>query len=365
LYQDQGSDVMLGSLYLNKKNGFPYLSFILILSCLLVSIPTYFNNELYYVFGGSTEPSYIWQYLSFNLEHGSYISETTGYGLTLLVHLFSNLSIILLFGVITENTLGGKRFIVLSLSALVVHIISRFLTHSFGGNGVSGIAYSYLSFFPYIVFLLFKKKRVKMIKSYSIYIISIIFFGICIFGIFFVGRFSGTYHLMAIITGGICTFFWRDYIIRRINYIFMDSDIDKKTPVSFKKVFFIIPLLIICILIFFFTGNLTAHNSQMKILNIAPKPGSITNINQNNRMITIMFSEPVGQILNQRFSSISDNNNYPRVQNETIIDDNEVVMKFSRDFLTDESIIIELNRIFDVNERPYKGRIILEYKGDQ
>lgn len=83
--------VMVSALLFNKKSGIPYISLLLALSCLLVSVPTYFYPELYDVFGGEKLIYYPWQIVTHNLQHGSYMGS-----LPLPLHLICNLIVIMM-----------------------------------------------------------------------------------------------------------------------------------------------------------------------------------------------------------------------------------------------------------------------------
>lgn len=98
---------MVSDILYKKKLGIPYLTLILAISCILVSVPTYFYPELYDVFGWEKPIYYPWQVVTHHLQHGSYMGL-----LPLPLHLICNLTVIMTFGVISEKVLGVKRFFI-------------------------------------------------------------------------------------------------------------------------------------------------------------------------------------------------------------------------------------------------------------
>ncbi len=60
---------MIKRLFKNSDYGFPLVSVILLVTCCIVTIPTAFQHELYYVFAMQSKPFFFWQAFSGIFEH--------------------------------------------------------------------------------------------------------------------------------------------------------------------------------------------------------------------------------------------------------------------------------------------------------
>lgn len=196
---------MISDLLYRKKLGIPYISYILIACCLVVSIPTYFFPRLYYVFGASMfgqRSAYFWQnYITSHFEHGSFFVETQiTQGVPLLLHLISNILVVGLFGSIVERLLGTLKFVLLSLIAVLSNIAASFAINSFG-NGVSGIAWSYGPIVFVIIVKFFNHDRERLLKDFMLYISMLLFFMMWVFISVRSSWTTNYYHIIATLVG--------------------------------------------------------------------------------------------------------------------------------------------------------------------
>lgn len=126
---------MISDIYYRNRRGFPILSVVFIISCLLVTIPSYANPLWYEVFGGAKDYTYIWQLFTHNLGHGHPFPT----GLPALAHLAMNILVIATCGVLSERIWGKTRFWLLTVGALALSAGGRLL--NIYGNGASTIAW--------------------------------------------------------------------------------------------------------------------------------------------------------------------------------------------------------------------------------
>lgn len=97
---------MFFELYARQKREFPILSTAFIMSCLLVTVPSYLNPMWYEVFGGMRSFNSWWQLFTHNFEHGHPYPT----GLPAPVHLLVNVTVIATCGVLSERIWEGQGF---------------------------------------------------------------------------------------------------------------------------------------------------------------------------------------------------------------------------------------------------------------
>ncbi len=135
---------MVKKIFLSKGLFFPYISLVLILSCLVVSVPAHNSAPLfaYLVPWESIYQKY--QLFTSLFVHG--VME--GFpGMSFELHLITNLVTIAFFGVFCERILGPSKIFILSLISAFTNIFVRLAQNSFG-TGVSGISWRMCPWFP-------------------------------------------------------------------------------------------------------------------------------------------------------------------------------------------------------------------------
>lgn len=164
---------MLNQIYYKKPLGIPYIMIMLILTCTIVSIPTFFDNDLYEVFASHGIPIYWWQYFTGNFEH----SIEPKY--FFWAHYLGNIFIIGLNGILIERLLGTRKIFMLTLMALLVACIQTrifFAQPGDTGAGISGVAWAYLPVAFYIWIQCIKHDKRKILKDIIFYLITFSFF---------------------------------------------------------------------------------------------------------------------------------------------------------------------------------------------
>jgi membrane associated rhomboid family serine protease len=220
---------MISDLLYRKKIGIPYISIILIISCLLVSIPTYISPRLYFIFGSSFQgytATYPWQNtVTSQFEHGTfYVESNIAQGLPLLVHLFGNIIIIGVFGSIVERVVGKRRFLILSIAAASVNYLVRAMIGSWG-NGASGIAFVYGPIVFFIIYRLYRIYGKNIFKDFFFYIYFILFLMMWI--VIPIGSewTTNLIHLTATVTGMIFLIFFKTLIDKKAEDILIKGEV--------------------------------------------------------------------------------------------------------------------------------------------
>lgn len=245
---------MITDLLYRKRLGIPYLSFLLVISCLMVSIATCFSKNLYFVFGGVDAPNYPWQNLITCLfEHGSFFVEIgIQKGLSLSRHLITNLLVVLLFGCISERVMGTKKFLILSVIAAIANDITRYTIKSYG-NGISGIVWSYAPIVLFIVVILFKRYGNRLWHDTMMYICLFLFF---MMWIVISGASEWTtnlFHFVATAIGFFFTILWKKDISYRMTELFAYNKERTMTDIRLVIASLSIPLFLSILL--FLTGS--------------------------------------------------------------------------------------------------------------
>lgn len=257
---------MLSDLYYRKKAGFPFLSAIFLVCCLIVSISTHFDPKLYSVFGNTKTPLYFWQLITPIFEHGQIQGELfhiPGYD-PLLLHLFCNFLMLLAFGVLSERVLGAKRFILLSLSALTIDCILR-IFFSMGGNGASGVIYAYTPVSLLIILRLYKTAGKELFKDWLLYIFiaGFILGWIAVTAVYASRGNTGAniVHLCATLTGFAFAYVWRKTIYARTDEALLTQS--KKRPALSDNIIYavasVIPVFLVVGLVLALGGFITSY----------------------------------------------------------------------------------------------------------
>ena len=141
---------MIKTILLNRKLPFPHISFSLLLSCLIISLPTIFNDVLYAFLGANVGLAFPWQYLTSVFSHGPEPP--------LMLHLIINLLIIVFCMALVEKLLGTWRTFLIIVFISAILIVIRFETLNFY-NGISSFIFTFTPFAFFILIMEFKNGR--------------------------------------------------------------------------------------------------------------------------------------------------------------------------------------------------------------
>lgn len=222
---------MIRKIFLSKGLYFPYISLILIISCLVVSIPSHYSAPLYahLVPWNSIYQNY--QLFTSQFVHGNMI----GFGgMSFELHLFTNLITIVFFGVFCERILGSSKILILSVISVFANIFTRLMINSFG-TGISGVSWSYIPLAVYIYFKTYKYEKRKFFSS-AVNILMLILFALAWFGVTlgnFIMRWntSNLFHLVATFAGFVFLIIWKKDIDCIFNHMIVN---EKGIATSYK-----------------------------------------------------------------------------------------------------------------------------------
>lgn len=280
---------MLKMIYRSQKYGFSLISMIFLLTCSIVTIPTYFHNELYYVFAFQSNPFYFWQAFSGIFEHSIFPSWF------LWAHFLGNMSILIIFGILIERLLGSKKMMILTLSAGIIYIAFfqiRFYGETTSGSGASGIVYAYAPLVFYILYVIVirHKNDLRGEKIYWLLVVEFIFMWGAITA---VQTWNGTniYHFVATLVGICFVFLYKSSINKEINYVMNRST--KSIHVAKEKWLYIImvmPLFVITIYAMYFTGKLNALFVEPAYIS---EHSTIDSVRNNNGIVEIKYESSI------------------------------------------------------------------------
>lgn len=193
-------------------------TYILLLICLIISVPSAFIPNYYSIFSGELPHQYWWQKMTMAFQHGA-----VGQPLAILGHLALNMTLLLTCGRMTEQLLGGRRFLVLTIGALVGFILTQWIS-GIWINGSSGIIWAYS---PFLLSIIQNGKRDQQyaIPAQQAKVLLIIMWGVVTVLMGFVPLifnpnhsllhtffFGNLFHASATAVGFVFFFLWKPYI---------------------------------------------------------------------------------------------------------------------------------------------------------
>jgi membrane associated rhomboid family serine protease len=353
-----------------KKPKFPAITFIFAATCLLVSVPTYFNAELYEIFSGEKPMFYAWQPVTNFFEHGTSISFATLVSLPL--HIAINLAMLLTFGIVCEKLLGAKWYLML---IAVSGLLSRAVGAVFEtwANGASSITWGFAPIAFYFTRSLYKRDRRSLMYDRMFYVFCFLFFFawimIAVFDILYGAYIINTYHLFATLAGTGFLLVFRKSISERIRDCYDSPAKDPgKIDILDKAAayaFMLLPALVLAIFILWFSGGLTRHISSSKIETAGPKGVSIESLNEAGE-IRITFTEPMKHEITHSGVTIDSLEGLPPLTHQLDWPDERTIrLRFSREFTKGETVSVLLWGFRDLEYRKFYGRILLEYGFDE
>ncbi len=214
---------MVKKIFLSRGLCFPYISLILIISCLIVSIPAHYNAPLYSYLVPWNSVYQNYQLFTSQFVHGNMI----GFGgMSFELHLFTNIITIVFFGAFCERILGSSKILILSVISVFANIFTRLMISSFG-TGISGVSWSYIPLAVYISFKIYKYEKEKFFLS-AINLLMLVLFALALFGVT-IGNFimgwntNNLFHLVATLLGFVFLIIWKKDIDCIFNYMIINQ----------------------------------------------------------------------------------------------------------------------------------------------
>lgn len=231
---------------IHKQKRFPVLSALLVISCLMTSIPQLFLPNVY------------------NEITGQFPNIKSIYLITLPVfshspeiffnHLIGNILVILLFGSLIEIILGSSKFSIITLFSFISTTSLNYFHSSGNGSshGISGLCFGYIVFFIFFIVILIENKKYFIFKNpiilFSMIIAVFSIIGIPIFEVVFLkqrlfNNFGQTIHLLSYSIVTPLLLLWRKEFEENIIAILNDNKIKKSNSIK------IIPIIILILIL--------------------------------------------------------------------------------------------------------------------
>lgn len=217
-----------------KSKGNYFVTTLLTITCLLVTMMTINDVVKFNMFSLCYPLEYPWQLFS-----GVFVHGTPDSPMELVVgHIGFILALLILFGLLIEKVMGSNRFSIITLiawgvQAIVFVIISITIVpegETGRGAGFSGIAFMYGIIGAYILFELFRKNRGKFFKQVLTYIYLNIFIAMLVMlNPYVAGMASFIIHMVGVLLGIILVLFNRKYLNANLDKLFQGEEMRIKS----------------------------------------------------------------------------------------------------------------------------------------
>lgn len=356
---------MLKVFIFQMRNRPPIFTIMLILGCMISTIPQFFLPNIYSDISGQV-PSLTHFYLT-------PLSSFTHSPGMLINHFIGNMMVFLFIGSITEIVIGSSRYAFISLLTFTSTTFINFL-HSEGGiagHGASGICWGYQIFFIFILIILYEIRGKSIFKDVFI-ILLLLLITFTIVGIptlevlvqnnGFFQNFGQVLHLISMIVVVPFIFLWRKDIEFNVQQI-----LERKPLHPQRNLKSLPPILLILLLLINIYGTIkvititNAHPDNV-IDYIEPSIGS--DITQIPGQIMIKFNTPVKKNSERLINtSINYETKEPPSFSSSWIDDTTMAITFSRKFQHKETLKLEYLVTMVTKEKiEFDELISIEYK---
>lgn len=346
------------------KKRVPIISVLLILSCLLSTIPQFFLPDLY--------SDITCQAATFKSYYLFTLSSFTHTPNMLITHFIGNLLVFLCFGVLTEIIIGSKRFAFITVVTFFSTTIVNYLhtTGKYVGHGASGIAWGYHIFFMLILVVLYEHKKKVLFKDiYIILLIGLMLFdiiGIPIFEVVvlkrgFFDNFGQTLHLVSMFVVVPFIFIWRRDIERNVKQFMLQEKIHYPTSLKSISIVILIILLALNAVGTFKVAAVSTEASGIISYEVIPESGAdITAIPQK---IVITFDVEIENSRRTAHSIYYNENTEPVQISDTWIDSKTLEIVFNRKFEQNERMKLKYKVSGDLKDDILlTNEVILEYQ---
>ena len=345
------------------RRRLPIISILLILSCLISTVPQFLLNSHYSEVTSQTatvESFYLFTLSSFT--HSPEI---------LPIHLLGNVLVFALFGVISEIIIGSRRFAFISILTLLSTTIVGYLhrTDIYMGHGASGIAWGYHMFYIFILIILFEHKGKRLFKDGYI-IVSFILFVFDMIGIpivevvvlkkGFLDNFGQVLHLVSMVVVVPFIFIWRDDIEANVKRLTLQEPINHS--VNHKDFIMIVFIAVVVLNIFGTYKAISLTTDEKSSITYEVSPVSNSAIENIPQKIVIRFDKEVKDSV-RTLTSINYEDNLGEVElSETWRDSKTLEIEFNRKFISSEGIKLIYSLSSELEDDILvKDDLVLEY----
>lgn len=243
------------ALLYDGKYKYKFVLFIIIISCIVVAVPSYFDMNIFELFASKSNPNYFWQYFSGTFTHMRSLTNNS----FLFIHLGLNFLMIIPLGLIIEKNAGNKVMVELLMGSwLICSILFQLLTK--GQNqtsaGASAIGYAFGPCGFYYIFKVIKDNSKNIFKQGLFYFYLFIFITMLFYLCPLITGWGSFYlHISGVIVGMLILFLNKKEI--DANYDELPVTDDKKIGLSKQYNWLaIIPVFFLAIIIMYYCGIL-------------------------------------------------------------------------------------------------------------
>lgn len=353
---------MTKSIIFQLKRRVPIVSILLMISCLISTLPQFFLNNHYSDITGQV--AHLSSFYLFTLSSFTHSPDI------LTIHLVGNLLVFLVFGVISEIIIGSRRFALISMVTFLSTTIVGYLhtTDYYVGHGASGIAWGYHIFYIFILIVLFEHQGKKLFKDpYIIASILLLIFdviGIPVMEVMvlkrgFFDNFGQVLHLVSMIVVVPFIFKWRVDIETSAKLLVSNEQIIKPTKYKSIAIIFMILLVILNVFGTYKVINLTQGDSNLSYVIEPESKSAIENIPQK---IIVKFDREIKDAV-RTLTSITYDEEIGKVEVSEIRKDAITMeIEVSRRFQSDEKIKLNYEIIYEIEDGiSMTDELVLEY----
>ncbi len=323
----------------------PPVTMLLALSCLVISIPLLFSEELYAILGhDSWLGNDYWKLITSSFAHGNPRSTI----LAPFPHLLGNVLVIMLLGALIERVLGSGRFFLLTLATFTTHTIWKVLYGN--GNGASGFCWGYVVLAAPIFFWEWQKRKKQVFRD-PLYVGMVLLSAFMVVGVATVLAIEGLElwnatnqaHAVSVLTALPFVFLWRGVMQENWQRLERSEPIDRGQP-RLNKVAVIASVLLLAFNVTFAAIGISVLKSGAlvppQVLSMTPLSGDLETLNQYNHQVTIRFDKPMAPQVHVERTSILRRDDKELDYSYHWEDPQTLVFVFTRELYEGETILL-------------------------
>ncbi len=278
----------------------PPVTMLLALSCLVVSVPLFFSQELYAVLGYDSGLGHdYWKLITSSFAHGGSGSMVV----PAFPHFLGNFAAIMLLGALIERVLGSGRFFLLTLATFTTHTIWK--VGWGGGNGASGFCWGYVVLAAPILFWEWQKRKKQVFRD-PLYVGIVLLAAFMVVGVPTVLAIEGRdlwndngtnqAHAISMLTALPFVFLWWNVMRANWQQLQKDEPIDRG-HLRLNTSAVIASLFLLAFNVAFAAIGIRALESGVlvppQVVSMTPQSGDRETLNQYNHQVTIRFDKPM------------------------------------------------------------------------
>ncbi len=326
----------------------PPVTMLLALSCLVISIPLFFSQELYAILGyDSWLGDDYWKLITSSFAHGNPGGGSAG--IAPFPHMLGNVLAIVLLGALIERLLGSGRFFLLTLATFTTHTIWKVLYG--GGNGASGFCWGYVVVAAPILFWEWQKRKKQVFKD-PLYLFIVFFSAFMLIGVATVLEIQGLEfwngtnqaHVVSVLTALPIVFLWWNVMRKNWQRLEKDEPLDHGRPLLNAGAVGVSLLLLAFNVTYAAIGISVLKAGELvppQVVSMTPQSGNLETLNEYNHQVTIQFDRPMAAQVRVERTSISWRDDKERLDYSYHWEDPQtLVFVFNREVYESETILL-------------------------